>query len=219
MSKRILVVPVFCIVAALTLCISSVSAKNVSQTLGFKDVAFSSLNKQFCKGCHGDSLVETHHETAKFDAGACAFCHTVSKHNGNLGVVLQRDCLKCHLDSPHHKTELARNKECTSCHDTVGVSDYSTKGPDYGVSKVTPAVANCGRCHGDGNDGDTKVVGYKDTHHGIGLEDCNACHTNTDPKAVDIRVCERCHNVQTIHSVAHHVAPENCVVCHITEKK
>jgi hypothetical protein len=218
MIKKIIVLPVFFIIVALTLCVSTSSAMNVTQTLGFKDVGFSSLNKQFCKGCHGDSLVETHHETGKFEAGACVFCHSVSQHDGNFGVVLLRDCMKCHMETPHHKTQAALDKECTNCHDTNGLSDYSTDTVDYGISKVTPAVSNCGRCHGEGKDGDMNIVGYEETHHEIGMEDCNMCHTDTDPKTVNIRICERCHNVKSIHKVAHHVVPENCVVCHISQK-
>jgi hypothetical protein len=218
MIKKIIALHFFFIIVVLTFCISPVHAINVSQTIGFRDVGFSSLNKQFCKGCHGDSLVDTHHETSKFEAGACVFCHTVSSHDGTFGVVLQRDCLKCHLESPHHKTEAARNNECTNCHDTAGLSDYSTDGPKYGMSKVTPAVSNCGRCHGEGKDGDTPIIGYKDTHHNIALENCNVCHTDTDPKTVNVRICERCHNVEAIHKVPHHVVPENCVKCHISDK-
>jgi hypothetical protein len=218
MIKRNIVLQVCFIIVALTLFISTAGAKNVSQVIGFKDVGFSSLNKQFCKGCHGDSLVETHHETGKFEAGSCTFCHSVSQHNDNFGVVLLRDCMKCHKETPHHKTEAALDNECTSCHDTAGLSDYSTDVVDYGITKVTPAVSNCGRCHGDGKVDDLNIVGYEDTHHDIGLENCNTCHTDTDPKTVNIRICERCHNVKAIHSVAHHVVPENCVVCHISEK-
>lgn len=218
MIKKFIVLPVFCIIVALALNISNASAKSVSQDFGIKDVAYSSLNKQFCKECHGDSLVETHHETGKFEAGACVFCHAVTQNNENFGVVLLRDCMKCHLETPHHKTEAALNNECTSCHDTPGLSDYSTDVVGYGVTKVTPAVSNCGRCHGYGTDGDIKIIGYQETHHQIALENCDVCHLKTDPKTTNIRVCERCHNVKAIHSVVDHVDVKNCVVCHITEK-
>lgn len=218
MFKKSILLPFFIIIAAATLCISPAYSTNVSQTIGFKDIGFSSLNKQFCKGCHGDSLVDTHHSTAKFEAGACVFCHNVSQKNGDFGVVLQRDCLKCHLETPHHKTEAALNNECTNCHDTAGLSDYSTKGPDYDTSKVAPAVSNCGRCHGEGKDGDLDIVGPEETHHETGLENCKLCHEEENPKNSSIRLCERCHNVESIHKVPHHVVPENCVRCHISDK-
>jgi hypothetical protein len=217
MIKKIIVLHAFIIIVALTFSISTASAKNVPQNLGFKDVEFSKLNKQFCKECHGDSLVDTHHETSMFNAGACVFCHPVSQHDGNFGVALMRNCEKCHLETPHHTTEAALDNECTSCHDTPGLSDYSTDVVNYDITKVTPAVSNCGRCHGEGKDGDMNIVGYKQTHHQITLENCNVCHMDTDPKTVNIRVCERCHNVKSIHRVPDHVDPENCVVCHITK--
>jgi hypothetical protein len=217
MIKKNIALPVFIIICTLVLSMSIVYAKNVSQDLGFKDVTFSSVDKDFCKDCHGTSLADTHHDSAKAQAGECVFCHSVSKDNGSLGVVVKRDCTKCHLESPHHKTEAALDNDCTSCHDTPGLSDYSTDTVSYGVSKVTPAVSNCGRCHGEGKDGDINIVGYKQTHHQITLENCNVCHMDTDPKTVNIRTCERCHNVASIHRVADHVDPENCVVCHITK--
>jgi hypothetical protein len=218
MFKRIIVLQAFLAITSLALFISTAFAANVSQDLGFNDVAYSSSNKLFCKGCHGDSLVETHHETGKFNAGACVFCHSVTKHDGEYGVVLLRNCMKCHLQTPHHQTEAALNNECTNCHDTPGVSDYSTDVVAYSISKVTPVVSNCGRCHGYGAVGDMKIVGYQETHHQIALENCNICHLKTDPKTVNIRVCERCHNVKEIHNVPAHVSAENCVVCHITKK-
>jgi hypothetical protein len=182
------------------------------------DVTFASYDKGFCKDCHGTSLADTHHDSAKAQAGECVFCHTVSKDKGNFQVVVKRDCTKCHLESPHHKTEAALANECTACHDTPGLSDYSMEVASYGVSKVTPAVANCGRCHGAGEVKGIKVMGFKDTHHGIKLANCATCHAGKDKMTTNIRICERCHNVKTIHQVPAHVAVDKCVACHKNDK-
>lgn len=191
-------------------------AKNAAQEIGRKDVLFSSLNKKECQACHGESLVDTHHDTAPATSGACAECHTVSTQPGNVGVSLQRDCMICHKESPHHGTEAAVNKECNSCHDTSGLSDYSTQGPAYGISKVTPTVDSCKSCHSEGEVDGLKIAGIKDTHHDISLKDCNACHEGEgdEPKTTNIRICERCHSVKAIHEVLPHIQKENCAVCH-----
>ena len=217
MIKKNIALPVFIIICTLALSMSIVYAKNVSQDLGFKDVTFSSVDKDFCKDCHGTSLADTHHDSAKAQAGECVFCHSVSKGNGSLGVVVKRDCTKCHLESPHHKTEAALDNDCTSCHDTPGLSDYSTDTVSYGVSKVTPAVSNCGRCHGEGEDDGMMIMGFKETHHGIKLAKCDTCHMGTDKMSTNIRICQRCHSVKSIHEVAPHVVAENCVLCHKNE--
>ena len=77
-------------------------AQSVPQAVGFKDVAFSSLNKAGCQDCHGESLVDSHHNSKAAVAGDCAVCHSVSTQSGNVGVSLQRDCMVCHKTSPHH---------------------------------------------------------------------------------------------------------------------
>lgn len=217
MMKKIIAVSVFILFFTSVLFISIAGAKNVSQYLGFKDVKFSNLNRDFCADCHGKSLVDTHHATAKAKAGECVFCHSVSKGDGESTVVLVRDCLQCHKESPHHKTQAALDNECTSCHDTPGLSDYSTDVASYDISSVTPAVSNCLRCHGSGTNDGIQVFDFKETHHGITLGNCDVCHLDTDPKTTNIRVCQRCHSVAAIHKVGAHVVPENCVECHVNE--
>lgn len=189
-------------------------ANTAPQAIGLKDVVFQDLQKQVCQGCHGESLVDTHHNTNPAASGDCASCHTVSTQPGNVGVSLQRDCMVCHKESPHHGTEAAVNKECSSCHDSAGLSDYSTQGPSYKVSKVTPTVESCKSCHSEGEVDGVKIAGMKDTHHAISLKDCNACHEGDEQKTTNIRICERCHSVKAIHEVLPHIKAENCAVCH-----
>jgi hypothetical protein len=194
------------------------SAAVVEQKIGFKDMAFSNLDKTACQSCHGEDLVDTHHQTKPALSGDCASCHTVSTETGKVGVTLERSCMGCHKQSPHHATEAAANNECTACHESPGVSDYSTVVPSYNPSSVTPTVSSCKNCHGEGEVEGQKVVDMKTTHHGISLKGCNVCHDAENKKSQDIRTCERCHNATALHQVPAHVEKENCVKCHEVNK-
>lgn len=198
--------------------LSYLSAAAVEQKIGFKDVAFSNLDKATCQDCHGEDLVDTHHQTKPALSGNCAACHTVSTESGKVGITLERDCMGCHKQSPHHATEAAVNNECTTCHDSPGVSDYSTAVPSYNPSSVTPTAASCKNCHGDGEVEGQKVVGMKTTHHGISLKGCNVCHDENNKESQDIRICERCHSAKALHQVPPHVKKENCIKCHEVDK-
>jgi len=197
------------------LLVGAVVAQTVPQQVGFKDVAFSSLDKKGCQECHGESLVDAHHNTSQAVSGDCAACHSVSTEPGKVGVALQRDCMVCHTTSPHHATEAAANNECGSCHDSPGISDFSTAAPSYGISKVTPTVSNCRNCHGEGTVDGVQVFNPEKTHHGISLKGCNVCHEEgVDKKDTTIRACERCHSVKAIHEVLGHVGKDACAGCH-----
>lgn len=212
---------VFCSAGLFFLFIGSLfylPAASVEQKVGFKDMVFSSLNKVSCQPCHGEGLVDTHHQTGPAVSGDCSSCHTVSTQAGNVGVALERNCMGCHKESPHHVTEAAASNECTTCHESAGVSEYSTEVPPYQPSKVTPTVASCKNCHGEGEVEGEKVADMKATHHGIALKDCNACHDQEDKASQDIRICERCHSVKAIHEVLAHVGKENCAKCHEINK-
>lgn len=199
-------------------CLSDLSAATVAQKVGFKDVSFSGLNKASCQPCHGESLVDTHHQTEPAVAGDCSSCHAVSTQAGNIGVALERNCMGCHKASPHHSTEAAASNECTTCHESAGVSEYSMDVPAYQPSKVTPTVASCKNCHGEGEVEGEKVADMKTTHHGIALKNCNACHLEENQASQDIRICERCHNAKSIHEVLAHVEKVSCVKCHEINK-
>ncbi|UCH94276.1 MAG: hypothetical protein JSV88_28965 [Candidatus Aminicenantes bacterium] len=212
---------VFCSVGLFFLFLGSlfyVSAATVEQKIGFKDMAFSSLNKVSCQVCHGEDVVDTHHKTQPALSGDCASCHTVSTEAGNVGVSLERNCMVCHKKSPHHATEAAANNECTTCHESPGVSEYSMEVPPYQPSNVTPTVASCKNCHGEGDVEGEKIVDMKTTHHGISLKGCNVCHDPDNKQSQDIRICERCHSARAIHEVLAHVEKENCVKCHEVNK-
>ncbi len=204
----------FALLIFLLLIVSFANAQTVAQEIGFKEVAFASLNKQACQECHDVSLVDTHHETEKALSGDCVSCHAVSSSAGRSSVTLNRDCMVCHQETPHHKTEAAQNNECTACHDSPGLNDYSTDVVQYPISKVTPSVANCKSCHGSGEAEGIQIVSIKKTHHDIALNDCNICHEGAETKTTNIRLCERCHNEKVIHEIAAHTEAQACVKCH-----
>jgi hypothetical protein len=205
------------------LLVGSILAQYVPQKIGFLDVKFANLDKEQCQECHGDSMVEEHHSTSNAVSGNCVACHSVRTQAGNVGVSLERNCITCHEQSPHHITETAKNKECTACHNSPGVSDYSTEVPSYQPSQVTPTASNCRLCHGEGVVDGRQIADARGTHHGISFGDCKACHDEidlstdqeqSDEISVNIRVCERCHNVKVLHEVVDHVETGACAVCH-----
>jgi hypothetical protein len=209
----------FSVIGISLLLVGSIFAQYVPQKIGFKDVKFSSLDKGMCQECHGDSLVDDHHGTSNAVAGNCVACHNVQT-QGTVGVSLERNCMVCHTESPHHIIETAKNKECTACHNSPGVSDYSTETPLYPVSKVTPTVANCRLCHGEGVVDGEQINDSRDTHHGISFRECRVCHEEVptgeegEGGGTDIRICERCHSVKAIHEVVPHIEKDACAVCH-----
>jgi hypothetical protein len=208
----------FSVISLSLLLVGSIFAQTVLQKIGFKDVKFSSLSKELCQECHMGSLVDTHHNTSNAVSGNCVFCHKVQTQAGNVGVLLDRNCMTCHTESPHHATEAAKNKECRACHDSAGLSDYSLEVPTYAPSRITPTPGNCNLCHGEGIVDGQEVFASRDTHHDIGFKECNVCHDETEQEQSDgitnIRVCERCHNVKVLHEVQPHLEKQSCVVCH-----
>ena len=94
-------------IMSLILFISVGNAQTVpaAQELGFPDVKYISLKKEICQDCHGESLVDAHHVTQQALAGQCASCHTVNTAPEKMGVLLVRDCMQCHMETPHNKTK------------------------------------------------------------------------------------------------------------------
>ena len=187
--------------------------KGVPQDLGIRDVTFTHLNQGVCRGCHGDSLADRHHGTQNATTGNCVFCHKVSKASDTFGVTLTRDCMKCHLKSPHHQTQAAKDKKCDECHDTPGLSVFSMKGPNYEPSLITPTKTSCKNCHQGAKKGSNRIFGFKETHHGTGIQDCSVCHAK-NKSSKDVRICERCHSVKALHEVKPHVKKSACFGCH-----
>ncbi|MDH5720290.1 MAG: hypothetical protein OEZ13_06660 [Spirochaetia bacterium] len=190
--------------------------KGVPQEHGISDIGFQTRERPFCEECHGEALADTHHATVDAEQGNCVKCHPVQENNAGVKLpYLQRNCLKCHIESPHHKTQAALNNECNECHDT-GISDFKTSIPTYEASMVTPTAKTCSNCHITAEVNGQKVSGPKDTHHDTGLKTCEACHAEKREDK-NVRICEACHNPDALHSIEPHVVKENCVGCHDIE--
>ena len=209
---------IFAVISVIVVSVSGIYAVTnlpaVPQKIGLDDVTFNDLNRPYCENCHGESVANIHHATKNAVSGNCVSCHAVEKKQDATGVIRKTNCMDCHKKSPHHVTEAAKNRECNSCHETEGLSDYNQKDvPGYKISKITPTKVACRKCHHDGQVGNKKVFSFKKTHHAIGLKGCDNCHEK-NKSTVNIRVCERCHNVKAIHEVGPHVVKDACVHCH-----
>jgi len=128
----------------------------------------------------------------------------------------------------HHRTPEAVARDCKSCHGSMVANfDDGHYVPTYDPSLVTPWPAgkpnggpsgegNCNFCHDAGL---PDILDNHDTHHDTGLtrasftgltSACCACHPplNSNPAscrpnfdAFDMRKCEQCHGVQTLHNI------------------
>ncbi len=123
---------------------------------------------------------------------------------------------------PHHNTTQAQTLACEFCHGSV--IDNTNDGhyiPTYAPSLVTPDTSfkvinqttgkkwgGCEACHEPSavGPGVPLVIGANvDTHHNevVGVTQgisCLACH-NTTAGAINIRSCEQCHGVKSLHNI------------------
>jgi hypothetical protein len=114
--------------------------------------------------------------------------------------------------------------DCTPCHGELvdDIGDGHTI-PTYDPSLVTPepstdpaAPGGCNYCHDAGIDtstgSDIEVFSNEDTHHNTGvfidaetgLEDdsrCLWCHNTLQPQVPEIRFCEGCHGLDSLHNI------------------
>jgi len=129
------------------------------QELGVYDTVYSNLGEWHCRGCHGDSLADTHHMSdTVLEFGLCTPCHDPDP-NQPGGMVVTRDCKTagCHSNSPvdlqvngnHHWTAWAQGGKCTVCHDENLVGDIGTflDFEMYPPSVATPTPYSCQNCH------------------------------------------------------------------------
>lgn len=169
----------------------------VTTVYGIPDKLYVNYTETDCRTCHGINTAAAHH--ASLSGGQCTLCHTLT--NGVYSVV--RDCKVCHTTTPHHSSDLAKAGVCTGCHSSSIISDFNTvPKPTILPDTSTPTPANCNTCH-------TTPSNYE-LHEGTGLLDCAWCHG----EATQIRSCENCHSVNTLHNVSTHLKPENCKACH-----
>jgi len=130
----------------------------VPQELGIYDTGYWELGETDCRGCHGDSLADTHHMSdAVQEFGLCTPCHDPDP-GAPGGVVVTRDCTTagCHswadVQGPngwHHQTDMSAGDACTVCHDQnlVGEIDRFVEFEMYPPTVVTPTPYSCENCH------------------------------------------------------------------------
>jgi len=196
-----------------------------NQNIGLYDTVFTGFTTEECKNieCHGDeNLPNRHHLLIANEGYNCLDCHTLT--DGVFDAF--RNCSDCHSISPHHLTDDALNFNCSECHGSF-VDDYNDGHviPTYNKTIITPdssykyidnatgmKIGGCEACHEPDLTTDPQIGSNSNTHHnlsGFSVYNCNLCHsadsaTGTPGEggaALDIRYCERCHGVKSLHSI------------------
>lgn len=201
---------------------ANVPAPPVDQNIGIWDKTFNNMSESDCRGCHGENVLEIHHNLITTKKLSCITCHKTDCSSGTCGFMPFRDCFQCHSQtagqaSVHHLAQAAQNGDCVSCHGNLVQNRYDGHYiPTYAASMVTPRPSAgtgingrgaCDTCHTWGNDYGTSnlVFANKEAHHGTGLgEDavkCSWCHDLQLNAGLKIRVCEQCHAPQSLHNI------------------
>jgi len=122
------------------------------------DTRYDNLGEMDCRGCHGDSLADRHHNTdIVLKDHMCTPCHEVIP--DPPGVVVIRDCTTsgCHswndvyANGWHHNTDLSGSENCVACHSENIVAEITpfSSFQEYPPSVVTPTPFSCENCHWD----------------------------------------------------------------------
>lgn len=166
-----------------------------------------------CQNCH---IITPGVGTGVLTERDCVQCHNGTAWLGgstglNIGV-------------PHHNSTDAQNRQCgntTGCHGSY-VDNYNDTHymPSYGVSIITPNTSynvynatsgrywgGCEACHQVNVSADPDINSNGRTHHdafSLNSGDtlagkCLWCHNTS--KVLDIRRCEECHSVKTLHTI------------------
>ena len=194
-----------------------------NQDLGIYDTMYGNFVEDECRGCHDSGVPNTHHLLVQSEGFECQDCHTVGPSGGVIAI---RDCLECHLASPHHQTDEALDRHCSHCHGSF-VDDYDDGHyiPTYNTTLVTPDTefrvenettgkkwGGCEACH-EANTTPVQGASIDDnyeTHHNIWPGDnskCDICHNMTS--SIPIRQCEDCHGVKSLHNIQYEYSTTN----------
>jgi len=187
----------------ISIVIAVVPPPPVNQDLGLPDTAFGDFTEPECRDCHSSGLVDRHHLLLE-EGYTCTQCHNVNEQ----GLEFTRDCVVCHESSPHHVTEAANNRICSECHGFIDDYNDGHEIPTYEPSLVTPdtsftyesgsgdlKIGGCEACHEAGGD---NINSNQATHHGTNIS-CDRCHEGEG--MLDIRKCQDCHGVKSLHSI------------------
>ncbi len=136
-----------------------------NQYIGFYDTEHGSATEEDCRGCHGDTLANTHHllygSAVKDPSMApnpdpagiytCLSCHDET-------FTPERDCTECHktdVAGIHHGSTLASSGNCQFCHGYV-VKWGSVAPPAYAPSLITPSRTGEHDALGGSDDGNAE---------------------------------------------------------------
>jgi len=187
-----------------------------NQNIGLYDTVFTGFTTAECKNvaCHGDeNIPDRHHLLIDSEGKKCLDCHSLT--GGTFDPF--RDCSDCHLTSPHHATDDAQNYQCSECHGSL-VDDYDDGHviPTYSKTLITPdtsfkdidetsglKVGGCEACHEPDPSADPAIESNPNTHHNLTYfseNNCAFCHVS-EGVTLDIRLCEKCHGVKSLHNI------------------
>lgn len=212
------------ILLLVSLAMAIVPPPSANQNLGLYDTVFTGFTTEECKNieCHGDeNLPNRHHFLITKEGYNCLDCHALT--NGAFEAF--RNCSDCHSISPHHLTDDAQNFNCSECHGSF-VDDYNDGHviPTYAKTIITPdysykyiddsgvKIGGCEACHEPDSTVDPQIGSNSNTHHnlsGFTAYNCNLCHSADSASGtpgeggavLDIRYCERCHGIKSLHSI------------------
>jgi hypothetical protein len=149
---------------------------------------------------------------------------------GTSTIADPTDCISCHgTGSPHHTTTFVQNQDCKHCHGaavdnpndghvipTSPINSTVTgMTPDpVGRTVVNPAggteiVQGCAACHQASLTATPKIYDNQTLHHGTGIGQgapgtfgqCTWCHNTSAGTNSNIRGCENCHGINSLHSI------------------
>lgn len=197
----------------------------VNQNVGIYDTKFGNMYRADCLVCHVSDtvLVTRHHALVQSANKQCLDCHTqIPDGTGGYYFADFRTCEVCHKTTPHHVTTQAAARDCAYCHGKF-VDNYNDGHPipTYAPSDVTPVAGakvvddaqstdptktiltgGCGACHvADAAATPKPIFKNADTHHGTGLQDCGWCHDELGTNFTNIRTCETCHGIKSLHNI------------------
>ena len=204
-------------VLSISIALAIVPPPPANQELGLYDTVFGEFTEDECRACHSSGVPDTHHMLVPNKGYACTDCHLLGPSGGIDSPI--RDCLVCHLASPHHYTDEALDRHCSHCHGSL-VDDFDDGHyiPTYEPSLITPDTSytwmngttgvkggGCEACHEANTTPVSGAAIYDNyqTHHSIWPGDdemCSICHDVTGVN-LSLRRCEDCHGVKSLHNI------------------
>ncbi len=222
--KRILHgLTILIVVLTISIALAIVPPPPANQNLGIYDTLYGGFAEGDCRACHSSGVPDTHHMLVPNQGYKCTDCHKLGPEGGIDSPI--RDCVVCHLASPHHNAEEALDRHCSHCHGSL-VDDYDDGHyiPTYNASLITPDTSyreqngttgkkwgGCEACH-EANTTPVSGAAIHDnyvTHHNIwpGDDDkCYVCHDMVSGTEISMRRCEDCHGVKSLHNIQYDYA-------------